>query len=117
MAKTKNLLKNAEQKKNQLNWQLFNFLENLLVFCAMPTRRVPKESGVCFQINSKAKDEAICILFETDRKKDHLVKEPTPQLHSPKKPDYVVLYAKGNICIITIIEMKGKEKKKLKRRD
>jgi hypothetical protein len=75
----KNLLKIAETKKDQLNWQTFHFLENLLVFCAMPTRRVPKESGVCFQISSKAKDEAICILFKIDRKTDPLVKEPTPQ--------------------------------------
>lgn len=79
----------------------------------MPTRSVPPESGVCFQISSKAKDEAICILFEIDRKKDPLVKEPTPQLHPPKKPDYMVLYVKGNTCIITIIEMKGKDEKKL----
>jgi hypothetical protein len=114
MAKPKNLLKKAKQKTDKLDWNIFNFLENLLVFCAMPTRSVPKESGVCFQISSKEKDNAICILFNTDRKKDHLVKEATPQLHSPKKPDYVVLYAKGNICIITIIEMKGKDEKRLK---
>jgi hypothetical protein len=39
----KNLLKKAETKTDQLDWQLFNFIENLLVFCANPSRSARQE--------------------------------------------------------------------------
>ncbi|MCP4344434.1 MAG: hypothetical protein GY795_02785 [Desulfobacterales bacterium] len=96
-----------KQKQNRLDWQNFNFLENLLVFCTEPTRRVPKESGVHFSISSSLADQAVSILFKTDRQVDPLIRQG-------KKPDYMTLYIKGNTCICTIIEMKGTDKKKLK---
>ncbi|WP_438032323.1 hypothetical protein [Sorangium sp. So ce204] len=46
-------------KKDELDWTLFHFLENLLVFCAMGTRSVPPESGVQFQISSEVKSDGI----------------------------------------------------------
>ena len=102
-----------------MDWQIFHFLENLLIFCTESSRSVPPESpkGVHFYISSKAKNEAICVLFHIDRgNKDSLfVKEQTAQLNPPKRPDYMVLYAKGNTCIVTIIEMKGKTQQELKR--
>jgi hypothetical protein len=35
-------------KENKLNWHIFNLLENLLIFCTVPSRRAPQESGVSF---------------------------------------------------------------------
>ncbi len=109
----------VQNKTNKLDWNNFNFLENLLIFCTEKTRTVPKESktkdGVHFHISSKAKNEAICILFHIDRgNKDSLFpKDITAQGNPPKRPDYMVLYAKESTCIITIIEMKGKDRKAL----
>jgi len=108
-------LAKATKKRNKLDWNSFNFLENLLIFCTEPTRSVPKESGVYFHISSKAKDGAICIIFKIDRgNNDPLVKEKSAQLTEPIKPDYMVLYVEENTCIITIIEMKGKDEKNLR---
>lgn len=98
MAKSKNPYEILKQKENKLNWSEFNFLENLLIFCTEPTRRVPHENGMCFVISATPKDKSICILFKTDR--NDLIKEG-------KKPDYMALYIKENKCICTIIEMKG----------
>jgi hypothetical protein len=69
---------------------------------------VDKESGVHFRISSKAKEEAICLLFEIDRKRDPLI----PFEEGPR-PDFVVFYASGDTYLCTIVEMKGKDKKKL----
>src|SRR5262245_58986833 len=77
------------KKKDHLDWNLFGFLENMLIFCAMKTRNVPKESGVQFRIHSEVKDEGVCILFKIDRGRDPLVKG------EGVKPDYLVLYATG----------------------
>jgi hypothetical protein len=93
--------------QNKLDWHNFNFLENLLIFCAERTRSAPKESGVHFQISSKVKEEAVCILFKIDRAHDPLM--PVVGV----KPDYMVLYAARDRCICTIIEMKGKDHKNL----
>jgi len=87
---------------NQLNWNIFNFLENLLVFCSIPKRRAPKESGVQFKISSQAQDQAINLLFQIDRQQDPLVSV------NDIKPDYMAIYLKDEKCICTIIEMKGK---------
>lgn len=97
------------KKENRLDWHKFNFLENLLIFCAVPERRVPKESGVHFSISSTSADQAITLLFEIDRKKDPLILG-----QGIVRPDYMALYVKRDTCICTIIEMKGKDEGKLK---
>jgi hypothetical protein len=95
------------RKQDKLNWSLFNFFENLLVFCATPSRSVPPESGVEFHISSKVKDEGVCVLFKIDRRRDPLIRGRAI------KPDYMAFYASRNGCICTIIEMKGRERKNL----
>jgi hypothetical protein len=92
-----------KDKKDKLDWQNFNFLENLLVFCTVPGRSVPKESGVHFRITLDSKNKSLCILFEIDRRSDPLIKN-----QALKRPDYMSLYIDSNSCICTIIEMKGK---------
>ncbi|MGM3307444.1 hypothetical protein ACSQ6I_15985 [Anabaena sp. WFMT] len=92
-----------KDKKDKLDWQNFNFLENLLVFCTVPGRSVPKESGVHFRITLDSQNQAICILFEIDRRNDPLIRNQTL-----KRPDYMSLYIDSKSCICTIIEMKGK---------
>ncbi|WP_053538477.1 hypothetical protein [Anabaena sp. WA102] len=94
---------NLKDKKDKLDWQNFNFLENLLVFCTVPGRSVPKESGVHFRITLYSENQAICILFEIDRRNDPLIRN-----QALKRPDYMSLYLDSNSCICTIIEMKGK---------
>ena len=90
-------------KENKLNWNIFNLLENLLIFCAVPSRRAPKESGVSFYITNP-QNEAICLLFQIDRdnKRDPLIRE-----EKIKRPDYLSLFIQNNLLIFTIIEMKG----------
>ncbi|MFM5943550.1 MAG: hypothetical protein ACKO9G_09255 [Dolichospermum sp.] len=92
-----------KDKKDKLDWQNFNFLENLLVFCTVPGRSVPKESGVHFKITLDSENKSLCILFEIDRKNDPLIKN-----QALKRPDYMSVYIDSNSCICTIIEMKGK---------
>lgn len=94
---------NLKDKKDKLDWQNFNFLENLLVFCTVPGRSVPKESGVHFKITLDSQNKSLCILFEIDRRNDPLIKN-----QALKRPDYMSLYIDSNSCICTIIEMKGK---------
>lgn len=88
-------------KKDKLDWQNFNFLENLLVFCTIPGRNAPKESGVHFRITLNSQN-SICILFKIDREHDPLIRNK-----KLKRPDYMSLYIDSNSCICTIIEMKG----------
>jgi hypothetical protein len=95
-------------KRDQLNWSLFHFLENLLVFCAMGTRAVPAESGVQFQISSRINTDGICLLFKIDRRGDPLM----PELSV--KPDYLAIHITSERCLCTIIEMKGRDEKNLK---
>jgi hypothetical protein len=66
-----------KDKKDKLDWQNFNFLENLLVFCTVPGRSVPKESGVHFRITLDSQNKSLCILFtavcdQTRHKKSYL---------------------------------------------
>ncbi len=111
----KQTVRKKQQKKNKsaqkigkcINWNVFNFLENLIHCCAMTSRNVPKESGVHFQISSQVKDEAICILFHIDRQDDPLISD------KDIKPDYLCIYLSPSECIFTIIELKGTEKKNL----
>lgn len=95
----------APADTDRLDWREFNLLENLLVFCVAPSRAVPKESGVCFQIASKVKDEGVCLLFHIDRGAESILGS-----HAIR-PDYLVVYATEDECICTIIEMKGRERK------
>jgi len=108
------ILKDKTTKKNKgilkLNWEIFNFLENLIIFCISEDRCVPKESGICFSITPIEEDNGICLLFHIDREKDPLIKEQ----NSPR-PDYLVFYVNPKICICTIIEMKGRTEKELSR--
>jgi len=97
-----------ENKANKLDWKKFNFLENLLVFCALKERSAPKESGVHFRITLDSSAKSICILFEIDRRTDFLVRDP-----KKKRPDYMSLYINQDSCICTIIEMKGTNKNSL----
>ncbi|CCI34325.1 hypothetical protein [Microcystis sp. T1-4] len=102
--KTKKPKKNVPQKKNKLDWQKFNFLENLLIFCTVPDRIAPPESGVSFRITKPEKD-SVCILFKTDRQKDPLVRD-----QKQKRPDYLSLFIQNDLLLLTIIEMKGTNK-------
>ena len=103
MKQKNNFAQILKDKKDKLDWQNFNFLENLLVFCTVPGRSVPKESGVHFRITLDSKNKSLCILFEIDRRSDPLIKN-----QALKRPDYMSLYIDSNSCICTIIEMKGK---------
>ncbi len=100
--------KRLSENTNKLDWHTFNFLENLLVFCVMPERNAPPESGVHFRVSPRESDESLCLLFKIDRGKDSLFKD------DEIKPDYMVLYAKPDLCLCTIIEMKGRTEKGIK---
>ncbi len=82
------------------------FLEKL-VARALPTRAVPKESGVHFAIASQANKDGICLVFEVDDKKAPIFEAGSV------RPDYLVVHASRSACILTIVEMKGCDGKKL----
>jgi hypothetical protein len=116
MKQKSNLADILTDKKDKLNWQNFNFLENMLVFATMrtmPGRNAPQESGVHFRITLDSQNDAICILFKIDR--DHCKNDPLIRDKSSKRPDYMSLYIDSNSCICTIIEMKGTSSDELKR--
>jgi hypothetical protein len=102
--KTKKPKKDVPQKKNKLDWQKFNFLENLLIFCTVPARIAPPESGVSFRI-TKSEENSVCILFKIDRREDPLVRD-----QNQKRPDYLSLFIQNGLFLLTIIEMKGTNK-------
>ncbi|MCU0682221.1 MAG: hypothetical protein MUF34_08200 [Polyangiaceae bacterium] len=96
-----------DRKRDRLDWQRFNFLENLLIFCVQPKRRAQKESGVQFGIRSTARSDGVCLLFQIDRQDDPLM--PGDGV----KPDYLVVHvSKQHGCLCTIVELKGKDEKK-----
>lgn len=88
-------------ESNKLDWNEFNFLENLLVFCITEKRDVPPENGLHFHITPRDADKSLCILFEIDRRGDSLFTD------GKRKPDFMVLYANNELCLCTIIELKG----------
>ena len=94
---------------DRLDWQQFNLLENLLIFCLTPDRNAPPESGVEFRLNppdegAEAREKRICLLFKIDRGgHDPLI--PNNDI----KPDYMAFYVGGKKAICTIIEMKGRQ--------
>lgn len=102
---SKNPANILDRKKDKLDWETFTFLENLLVFCLCQNKSVPAESGVKFQINLKENDNSVCLLFNTDRRKDSLFR------NDEIKPDYMVFYVNKDLCLCTIIEMKGTTEK------
>ncbi|GDX40921.1 hypothetical protein LBMAG21_12130 [Armatimonadota bacterium] len=99
-----NLNRRLKRKQDRLNWEEFNLLENLLVFCTQKEYSVPTESRVSFQISGETRDDAICLLFKIDRQPDYLIRE-----QNTLRPDYLALYMDSVECIFTIIEMKGTE--------
>ncbi len=99
-----NLRQLLAKKRDRLDWDNFNFLENLFIFCIQKDYKVPAESGVRFRISREPKDDVICLLFRIDRQPDALIQEGV-------RPDYLVLYMDRDHCIFTIIEMKGRDSK------
>jgi hypothetical protein len=92
----------VKTKRKELNWGEFNFLENLLVFCLLSGRRVPKETGIGFTLTLDEGDSSLCLLSKIDRDRDPLVRDPqTP------RPDYLAFYCSKEACVVTIIEMKA----------
>ena len=103
--KSKKPLDILKNKEDKLDWHKFNFLENLLVFCVLPEKNVPKESGVHFRITPRSCKDSLCLLFKIDRGKDSLFED------GEIKPDYMALFIKDNFWLFTIIEMKGTTEK------
>ena len=93
------------QKPATLNWDQHNFLECLLIHCAVASRQVPNESHRSFRISKPATDPATCVIYKIDRQPDPLVDEG-------RRPDYLVAYVDAVGCILTIVEMKGRDEKK-----
>lgn len=106
--KSKKPLDILSRKQDKLDWHKFNFLENLLVFCVLPEKSVPKESGVHFRITPRTCADSLCLLFKIDRGKDSLFAD------DEIKPDYMVLFLQNNFWLFTIIEMKGTTEKGIK---
>lgn len=108
MAKTSkkpsDILKN---KQDKLDWHKFNFLENSLIFRILAEKSVPQESGVKFRVTPKETDKALCLLFKIDKKQDSLFR------NNEIRPDYMVWYVRKDLCLCTIIEMKGRSRKDL----
>jgi len=101
-------VKSKSQNHKKLDWDKFNFLENLLIFCTVPNGNAPPESGVEFRINSPASDDIVCILFKIDRDNND------PLITSDEvRPDYMAFYTDEEVCVCTIIEMKGTAENRL----
>lgn len=81
------------------------FLEKL-VLRALPTRQVPAESGVQFAISSKAREDGICLVFKVDD-------ADVPIVEDGPRPDYLVVHVSRERCLLTIVEMKGREEKNI----
>jgi hypothetical protein len=59
---------------------------------------------VQFAISSRAKEDGICLVF--------LVDDPRiPIVAAGPRPDYLVVHASKDGCLLTIVEMKGREQK------
>jgi hypothetical protein len=115
MAKKKKSKTPAEilsDKKDKLDWNTFNLLENLLVFCIVKDKNAPAESpsGVKFRITPHAERKCLCLLFHIDRPKDPLIRG-----EGIARPDYMALFIENNNWVCTIIEMKGMTERGFKR--
>jgi hypothetical protein len=102
------LQKHRANKDGKLNWSLFNFLENLLVFRTLEHLSVEPESNVKFRISRQEGEPGICLLIHVDNQVFPVVEADV------LRPDYLALYLHGDGCICTIIEMKSTDSKKLK---
>lgn len=90
-------------KREQETAEGLTFLEKL-VLRVLPTRQVPAESGVRFAVGSRAMDDGICLVF--------LVDDPVmPIVEDGPRPDYLVVHASKAGCILTVVEMKGRDAK------
>lgn len=98
----------AANRGDTLDRASFNLLENLVIFRVCLTRAVPAESGVGFQIAPIHRDRALCLLYRIDHPTDPLI-----ELDDGPRPDYVAVHLSSAGCICTIIEMKGRDEKKL----
>lgn len=105
--KSKKPLDILSEKQDRLDWHKFNFLENLFVFRLCKDKSVPAESGVKFRVTPKDGKQAICLLFRIDKRQDSLFD------NNEIRPDYMVLYVRRDLCLCTIIEMKGRQAKDL----
>ena len=95
--------------KRAADWGRYNLVENLLVAGRMPSRCVPVESGISFFIDSKIKEEGLCLVFQVDWKGD-----PPLIPQDEVKPDYLALFAPWEgPWLATIIELKGKNEQRL----
>lgn len=92
---------NKTQRVREIAERL-TFLERL-VLRVLPDRQVPKESGVQFAIRPKPNEDGICLIFQVDDPKVPLVGK------DELRPDYLVVFVSSEDCIITIVEMKGRE--------
>lgn len=95
-------------KRGRINRELFNFLENLLIFRTMPELTVPPESSVKFRITRQASERGVCLLIHIDSQDDPIFES------AEVRPDYLAIYLHGSGCICTIIEMKSKGSRDLK---
>ena len=80
------------------------FLERLALR-VLATRSVPRESGVSFRISTRARKDGVCLVFEVDDK-------DAPVVSDGLRPDFLVLHLSSAGCILTIVEMKGRDPKK-----
>lgn len=79
-----------------------------LALRALPGRQVPAESGVQFAISSQAKEDGICLVLLVDDRESPIF----PDAEGPR-PDYLVLHISRHGCVLTIVEMKGREEKNI----
>lgn len=84
---------------------LLTVLEKLALR-ALPGRQVPAESGVRFAIGSAAKNDGICLVFLVDDREAPIYPDA-----EGLRPDYLVLHASRDACVLTIVEMKGRSGK------
>ncbi len=104
MAKQSRDPKNPQRAKRDAELtECLTFLEKL-VLRVLPGRQVPAESGVRFAIGSKAKDDGICLVFQVDD-------QHVPIVTTGPRPDYLVVHVSRSGCLMTIVEMKGTEKR------
>jgi hypothetical protein len=91
---------------NYSNATGFNFLEKLLVFRVMETTTVPSnpiDKPLRFEVSQRDGDFGICFLIHVDAAYNQLFGD------SGKRPDYLSMYIRNDLCICTIIELKLKD--------
>lgn len=82
--------------------EILTVLEKLALR-ALPGRQVPAESGVRFAISSQARKDGFCLVFLVDDRESPIF----PDSEGPR-PDYLVVHASRRGCVLTLIEMKGR---------